>query len=219
MRPLTLSRPKALVEVAGKPLLDHVLDRFAASGIDRAVVNIHHFADLMRAHLSHRLERPEILISDESDEVLETGGGLVKARTLLGEDPVLVANIDAIWKEAETPEIERMKTAWDGKKMSALLLLAPMDKVLGFDGAGDFFLQADGRVSRRGEADRAPYAYAGSQILDPTVLDDYAQEPFSTNRIWDDLLKQGRVFGLPMQSFWMHVGDPSARDAAEARLV
>lgn len=218
MRPLTLARPKALVEVGGKTLLDHVLDRFAASGVERAVVNIHHFADLMRAHLSRRENRPDIVISDESDEVLETGGGLVKARPLLGDEPVMIANIDAIWREVDTPEIERMSAVWDGAHMSALLLLAPMDKTLGFDGAGDFFLDEDGRVTRRETAGSAPYAYAGSQILDPSVLDHYPAERFSTNRIWDDLLEQGRVFGLPMNAFWMHVGDPDAREAAEARL-
>ncbi|WP_421789964.1 nucleotidyltransferase family protein [Hyphobacterium sp.] len=218
MRPLTLDRPKALVEVGGKALLDHALDRFAAAGLSRAVVNIHHFADLMRAHLSARSGAPEIHISDETDALLETGGGLVKAQPLLGEAPVIISNIDAIWQEGGTPELDRLKAAWKGERMDALLLLAPMNAALGFDGAGDFFLEDTGQIRRRGDAKTAPFAYAGTQILNPAVLADYKAEPFSTNQIWDDLLAKGRVYGLAMDAFWMHVGDPTARDEAEARL-
>lgn len=218
MQPLTLTRPKALVEVGGKPLLDHVLDRFAMSGIERAVVNIHHFADQMRAHLAARTGAPEIAISDESDAVLETGGGLVKARGLLGEAPVVVSNIDAIWAERGAPELDRLIDAFDAEEMDALLLLAPAGNTLGYGGAGDFFLESDGRVRRRGEAAAAPFVYAGTQILNPRVLEAYREEPFSLNRIWNDLLARGRVSGQVMEAFWMHVGDPDARDAAERKL-
>lgn len=218
MRPLTLTRPKALVEVGGKALLDHVLDRFAASGVETVVVNIHHFADQMRLHLARRTGLPDIVISDETDLVLETGGGLVKARPLLGEDPVVVSNIDAIWAEPETSELDRLFAAFDAQRMDALLLLAPVGNTLGFQGAGDFFHEADGRVKRRGDADSAPFVYAGTQILNPSVIDGYREEPFSLNRIWDDLLAKGRVHGHVMSAFWMHVGDPEARDAAEQRL-
>ena len=218
MQPLTLTRPKALVEVGGKPLLDHVLDRFAMSGIERAVVNIHHFADQMRAHLAARTGAPEIAISDESDAVLETGGGLVKARGLLGEAPVVVSNIDAIWAERGAPELDRLIDAFDAEEMDALLLLAPAGNTLGYGGAGDFFLEPDGRVRRRGEAAAAPFVYAGTQILNPRILESYPEEPFSLNRIWNDLLARGRVSGQVMEAFWMHVGDPDARDAAERKL-
>ena len=218
MQPLTLTRPKALVEVGGKPLLDHVLDRFAMSGIERAVVNIHHFADQMRAHLAARTGAPEIAISDESDAVLETGGGLVKARGLLGEAPVVVSNIDAIWAERGAPELDRLIDAFDAEEMDALLLLAPAGNTLGYGGAGDFFLEPDGRVRRRGEAAAAPFVYAGTQILNPRILESYLEEPFSLNRIWNDLLARGRVSGQVMEAFWMHVGDPDARDAAERKL-
>lgn len=218
MQPLTLTRPKALVEVGGKPLLDHVLDRFAMSGIERAVVNIHHFADQMRAHLAARTGAPEIAISDESDAVLETGGGLVKARGLLGEAPVVVSNIDAIWAESGAPELDRLIAAFDEDRMDALLLLAPAANTLGYGDAGDFFLEADGLVRRRGEAAIAPFVYAGTQILNPRILESYPEEPFSLNRIWNDLLARGRVSGQVMEAFWMHVGDPDARDAAERKL-
>lgn len=218
MRPLTLSRPKALVEVGGKALLDHVLDRFAASGIETAVVNVHHFADQMRTHIAARAGAPDIIISDESDLVLETGGGLVKAREWLGDEPVVVSNIDAIWSEGESRELNRLMAAFDASRMDALLLLAPKENTLGYDGAGDFFLYADGQVGRRGAAKSAPFVYAGAQILNPHVLKNYREEPFSLNVVWNDLLARGRVYGHAMSAFWMHVGNPEAREAAERRL-
>lgn len=219
MRPLTLTRPKALVEVSNKALLDHVLDRFAAAGVRRAVVNIHHFADLMRDHLAGRSGVPDIRISDESDQVLETGGGLVKARAILGGKPVFVSNIDAIWKDGDISELDRLKAGWDGGRMDALFLLARRGHTLGYGGAGDFFLETDGRVRRRGDDKTAPFVFAGTQILNPAVLEKYPEELFSLNRIWDDLLSRGRVHGCVMDAFWMHVGDPEGRDAAEARLA
>ena len=218
MRPLTNDRPKALVELGGKTLLDWTLDRYAASGVERAVVNIHHFADRMEAHLAARDGAPEILVSDERAALLETGGGLAKARPLLGEGPVFVSNIDAVWTDSAAPELDRLQAAWKTGKMGALLLLAPMQRTLGFDGAGDFFLEPDGRLRRRGEASSAPYAYAGVQILDMAAMAGEPVERFSTNRIWNALLEEGRLYGLPMQAFWMHVGDPQAREEAEARL-
>lgn len=219
MRPLTLTRPKALVEVRDKALLDHVLDRFAAAGVRRAVVNIHHFADLMRDHLAVRSGAPDIRISDESDQVLETGGGLVKARAMLGGKPVFVSNIDAIWQDENMPELDRLKAGWDGGQMDALLLLARREQTLGYGGAGDFFLETDGRVRRRRDDKSAPFVFAGTQILNPAVLEAYPEDAFSLNRIWDDLLSRDRVHGLVMDAFWMHVGDPAARDAAEARFT
>jgi len=218
MRPLTLTRPKALVEVGGRALLDHVLNRFAAADVSTAVVNIHHFADQMRDHLMARTGVPAIRISDETKQVLETGGGLVKARPLLGAHPVFVSNIDAIWKDGSLSELERLKRAWDGGRMDALLLLAQREASLGYGGKGDFYLEADGRVRRKGKAGTAPFVFAGTQILNPAVLTGYPEAPFSLNRIWDDLLARGRVHGVVMDAFWMHVGDPDARDAAEARL-
>ncbi len=218
MRPLTLTRPKALVDVNNKALLDHVLDRFAVAGVSQAIVNIHHFTDSMRDHLAARSGMPAIRISDESDQVLETGGGLVKARAMLGGKPVFVSNIDAIWQDGGFAELDRLKAGWDSDRMDALLLLARRENALGYHGAGDFFLETDGRLRRRGRHETAPFVFAGTQILNPGVLKNYPEEPFSLNRIWDDLLTQGRVHGRVMEAFWMHVGDPEARDAAEARL-
>lgn len=218
MRPLTLDRPKALVSVQGRVLLDWALDRFAAAGVERCVVNIHHFADLMEAHLAGRSGAPALTISDERDDVLETGGGVVKALPELGSDPFFISNIDAVWLDEDERELDRLQSAWDPARMDALLLLAPMDRTLGFDGAGDAFLETDGRLRFRGDADAAPYAYAGVQILNPAVLAGREPVRFSMMDVWKELAAAGRIHGLAMRSFWMHVGDPVALAEAEARL-
>jgi len=217
MRPLTDDRCKALVEVAGKPLIDWTLDRLAASGVKRAAVNVHHYADALEAHLAGR-SSPQIAISDERGRLLDTGGGLVRAAPLLGPDPVYAANIDSLWIDRDERELDRLAARFDPENMDFLLLLARMDHCLGFDGAGDFFLDADGRLERRADRPAAPYAYAGVQILHPRVLDGLKAEPFSTNRLWDAALEKGRAYGLVMNAFWMHAGDPQARDAAENRI-
>lgn len=218
MRPLTDDRPKALVEVGGKVLLDWALDRFEAAGVEHTIINLHHFADAMEAHIRAHPRAAGLTVSDERDLVLETGGGVVKALPLLGEDPVFISNIDAIWVDGPEPELGRMRTAWDPERMDVLLLLAPMQATLGFHGAGDFFLGEDGRIAWRGEAERAPFAYAGVQIMKPSIMAGRTATRFSMTEIWRDLVPRGRVFGLPMQSFWMHVGDPAAVQAADARL-
>ncbi|WP_323760579.1 nucleotidyltransferase family protein [Maricaulis sp.] len=219
MRPITDERPKALVEVGGKCLLDWTLDRYAAGGVERCVVNIHHFADQMEAHLSARPDGPSITISDERGEVLETGGGVVKALPELGADPFFIANIDAIWEETGAASLDSLRTAWDGAAMDALLLLAPMNATLGFDGPGDAFLDAGGEVRFRGEAKSAPYAYAGVQILNPAVLAGRSVSRFSMMEVWRELAARGRLHGVTLPAFWMHVGDPRALAEAEARLA
>jgi len=218
MRPLTDDRAKAMVEVCGKTLIDHMLDRLQDAGIKRAVVNVHAHADHLEAHLAKRTGGPEIIISDERDQLLETGGGMVKALPLLGDGPVLACNIDAIWTEAGAPVIDSLLARWDGEIMDDLLLLAPKDKTLGYHGKGDFVFNHDGRLERRGDRKRAPYVYAGVQITKLDRLDKQPIEPFSRNRIWDQTLTVGAIFGHPLNGFWMHVGDPQARDDAEARL-
>lgn len=217
MRPLTDDRCKALVQVDGRALIDWTLDKLAAAGVRRAVVNAHHFADRLDDHLAARTA-PQIIVSDERAQLMDTGGGLVKAAPLLGAEPVIVANIDSLWVDGAAPELERLMARFDAKRMDFLLMLSPMDQNLGFPGAGDFFLQEDRRLLRRGARPSAPYAYAGVQIMHPRVLHGLAAEPFSTNRLWDAALQAGRAFGAPMQAFWMHVGDPVSRDAAENRL-
>lgn len=218
MRPLTDDRCKAMVEVCGKTLIDWTLDKFAKAGVERAVVNVHHYADALEAHIRDRTA-PRVVISDERETLLETGGGLVKAAPLLGADPVFVANSDSVWiDEGEESELSRLAAAFDPEVMDCLLLLAPLARQLGYGGKGDFLLHEDGRLERRGTRDSAPYAYAGVQVLHPRLLEGEPEEVFSTNRLWDKALQGSRVFGLPMESYWMHVGDPGAREEAETRL-
>jgi MurNAc alpha-1-phosphate uridylyltransferase len=216
MRPLTDDRPKALVEVAGKALVDHVLDRLAAAGVERAVVNVHYFAGRLEAHLALRRGGPIIVISDERGELLETGGGVRKARALLGESPVIVANIDSIWTETGGSAVRALAESWDPARMDVLLMVAPRGSI-GFEGAGDFEMAGDRRLAFRTAA-RAPWGYMGLHLMKPQVVDREGPGPFSLARVWRRLAEEGRLYGVPLNGEWMHVGDPAARDAAEARL-
>jgi MurNAc alpha-1-phosphate uridylyltransferase len=219
MRPLTLDRPKALAPLAGRPLIDHVMDRLAAAGVARVVVNVHAFADALEAHLKLRTD-VEVLISDERGGLLETGGGLKAARPLLGEDPILVANVDSIWIEPPgRPVLDTLIAAWDGARMDDLLLLAPTAASLGFAGPGDFHRAPDGRLIHRGGDPAAPFAQAGVHMLPPGLIDAWPTSPHSVFQHWMDMAARGRLHGVVMEGVWMHVGDPAARDAAEARLA
>lgn len=218
MRPLTDDRPKALVEVGGKPLVDHVLDRLAAVGVERAVVNVHWFADRLEAHLAARGRGPEIAISDERAELLETGGGLKKARALLGEDPVFVANIDSVWVD-RGDALNQLARLWNPSIMDAALLLARREGSIGFEGDGDFFLEEDHRLAFRGDAPAAPFAYMGVHICRPDYVAAGPEGPFSLSALWRRSAAAGRLYGSVLDGDWMHVGDPGAREAAEARLA
>jgi MurNAc alpha-1-phosphate uridylyltransferase len=218
MRPLTDDRPKALVEVGGRALIDHVLDRLAEAGVTRAVVNVHWFADRLEAHLGPRGRGPEIVISDERDLLLETGGGLKKARPLLGDAPVFVANIDSVWID-RGDALGDLVRLWDPSRMDAALLLARREGAIGFEGDGDFFLADDGRLTFRGEAPAAPFAYMGVHITRPGYADEGPEGPFSLSPLWRASAAAGRLYGCVLDGDWMHVGDPQARDEAEARLA
>lgn len=218
MRPLTNDRPKALVAVGGKTLIDHNLDRLVAAGVKRAVVNVHAFADLLEAHLKRRTDI-EIVISDERAQLMETGGGIRQARPLLGDDPIIVCNIDSVWEEWNGSALTRLAYSFNPAKHSAKLMLAQMDQCLGFEGAGDFFMDEGGKLSFRNDAPSAPWAYTGAQIIDPRIVDEEPLEPFGFMRVWRKLQEEGRLHGAPLGGFWMHVGDPQARDQAEARLA
>jgi N-acetyl-alpha-D-muramate 1-phosphate uridylyltransferase len=218
MRPLTNDRPKALVQVGGQALIDHVLDRLVAAGITRAVVNVHAFADLLEAHVRRRTDL-EVGISDERTLLMETGGGVRQALPLLGDGPIVVANIDSVWEESGGSAIARLIAGYNAGTMGARLMLADMDGQLGYDGAGDFHAEADGRIRFRGEVPSAPFAYMGVQVIDPALVAAEPLEPFSFTRVWRRLAAEGRLYGAPLGGFWMHVGDPQAREAAEARLA
>ena len=218
MRPLTDARPKPLIEVRGKALIDRMLDPLVEAGVKRVIVNVHYLADQVEAHLRARTD-VEIIISDERGEVLETGGALAKARALLGERPILVANTDAFWAPASPDPVRALADAFDPAAMDALLLVADTGRTLGFHGPGDFFREVGGAMTRRGEADRAPYAYCGLRIIRPQLYDSEPVERFSALRVWDALIPERRLHGLLLDRFWLHVGDPQALKDAEMWLA
>lgn len=215
MRPITDTLPKPLVRIGGKAMLDHMLDRLAEAGVEEAVVNVHHLAGQVEAHLVDRT-RPRITISDERAELLETGGGVRKALPLLGAAPFFHVNSDALWRETGRPAMKAMAAAWDPDRMDMLLLLADRETSLGFDGAGDFVLADDARVSRRGSAASAPHVYAGVAILKPELFADTPEGPFSLNLLFDRAIARGRLFGERLEGRWLHVGTPDAIAPAEA---
>jgi MurNAc alpha-1-phosphate uridylyltransferase len=224
MRPLTDDRPKALIEVGGRTLIDHMLDRLAEAGVKRAVVNSHAFADRLIDHLCQR-PAPTILISDERDQPspLETGGGIKRARHLLGEAPILVANIDSVWIEDGEPPaaaIRRLCERFDPGRETARLLLARMERTSGFDGPGDVFMDGNDRlIPRRGSgAPTAPLNYMGVHIVDPRPIYDRPESAFGLFPLWVEWAAGGRLAGQVLDGDWMHVGDPAALKAAEARL-
>lgn len=218
MRPLTDDRPKPLVEVAGKALIDYALDRFAAAGIARAVVNVHYFADMLEAHLKQRA-RPQILISDERGALLETGGGLKKAAPLLGSAAFYCANTDAILLDEDGEEACRLLArGFDPETMDALLLLVPRERTSGYQGAGDFDIAADKRIAFRA-GPTAAHVFTGLQILSPQLLEDAPEEAFSTRLLWERAQRKGRLYGAVYSGSWMHVGDMAGLKAAEARLA
>lgn len=214
MRPLTDTLPKPLVPLKGKPLIDHVLDRLAAGGISRAVVNVHHFADRIEAHLAGRT-RPAIAISDERGELLDTGGGVVKALPLLGRAPFLIHNSDSVWIEGVGSNIARLIAAFDPDRMDSLMLLALGATSLGYDGHGDFVMASDGMLERRGERREAPFAFTGVSIAHPRLFADAPKGRFSLNVLWDRAIQRQRLFGLRLDGVWMHVGTPQAIEDAE----
>lgn len=217
MRPLTEHMPKPLVPVAGKALIDHVLDRLDAAGVETAVVNIHHFADQMERHLAGR-RSPRIVLSDERGELLDTGGGVKKALPFLGEAPFFHLNSDTIWIDGVRPNLLRLASAFDAKQMDALLLLAATATSVGYEGRGDYVLGADGRLTRRGERDVAPFVYAGAAILAPSLFKSAPNGGFSLVRLFDSAMQEGRLHGIRLEGTWMHVGTPEAIAAAEAAI-
>ncbi|MEQ8327643.1 MAG: nucleotidyltransferase family protein, partial [Parvibaculum sp.] len=189
MRPLTDTMPKPLVPFAGKPLIDHVLDRLEEAGIEEAVVNVHHFADMLEAHLAAR-KSPRIVISDERAELLDTGGGTKKALPLLGEEPILTFNSDSVWAEELGSNLAELIAAWDPERMDALLMIAEAARTIGYVGRGDFTMDASGLLSRRGPSTTAPFMFAGVQIVKPALFADGPAGPFSTNLVWDRLIEK-----------------------------
>lgn len=214
MRPLTDQVPKPLVRLKGRALIDHVLDRLATAGIARAVVNVHYMADAIEVHLRQR-KSPQVVISDERGLLLDTGGGVVHALPLLGKGPFLIHNSDSVWIEGVGSNLERLFAAWDGGAMDSLMLLASAATSLGYEGAGDFSMGTDGRLMRRGERQMAPFVFTGVSIAHPSMFAGAPQGAFSLNRLWDDAIDKGRLFGIRLEGLWMHVGTPEALTEAE----
>lgn len=217
MRPITDTRPKGLVEVAGKPLIDYVIDPLVAAGVERVVVNVHAHADQLQGHLARRKDA-EVLISDERAGLLETGGGVKNARRLLGESPIWVANSDYVWIEDGEPPLDLLARTWDPARMDACVIVVPKDRTSGFDTPGDFFRDAAGALTHRGLAAEAPLHCFGIQIMDPTAVYADPREVFSLFDFWLAATRTGRMFGVQPGGFWMQVGDPAALAFAETRL-
>lgn len=218
MRPLSRDIPKPLVPLAGRTLLDRVLDRIADAGIARAVVNVHWLADAIEAHLARRT-RPAITVSDERAELLDTGGGVNRALPLLGAEPFLIHNSDTVWIERQVSNLARLAAGFEPERMDALLLLADRATSLGYEGRGDFSMDANGRLLRVRPGETAPHVFAGASIAAPRLFRETPEGPFSLNRVWDRALLEGRLFGLKLDGVWMHVGDPAAHAAAEGRIA
>ena len=217
MRPLTETMPKPLVPLMGQTLLDHVLDRLAAAGIETAVVNVHYLPEQIEAHVAARAgHAPRIVISDERDLLLDTGGGAAKAMPLLGRGPFFIHNSDSVWSEGLTPALPDMQRVWDAERMDCLLLLAPLSTSIGYHARGDFDMAPDGRLSRRGERQVVPFAFAGVSLCTAALFEDAPDGPFSLNVLWDRALAKDRLHGIPLDGRWMHIGTPEALVEAEA---
>ncbi|MBH0238846.1 nucleotidyltransferase family protein [Methylobrevis albus] len=218
MRPLSATTPKPLIEVRGRALVDHVLDRLVEAGVETAVVNVHYLADLVEVHVLKRTA-PAIIISDERDRLLDTGGGVVKALPHFGDEPFYHLNSDSIWIEGIRPNLAMLAEHFDASRMDMLLLLAPTVSSVGYDGVGDFVMDKDGRLARRPERDVAPFVYAGAAIIHPRIFEGETVAPFSLNRFFDAGIDAGRLFGLRMDGIWLHVGTPQAIGEAEASIA
>lgn len=218
MRPLTDHIPKPMVPVAGKPLIDHVLDKLAAAEVARAVVNVHYLPDQIVAHLAGRA-RPAVTISDERNVILGTGGAVVKALPLLGTAPFFHLNADTLWIDGVEPNLVRLAQAFDPTRMDVLLLLAPTAGSIGYHGKGDFVMEPSGRLIRRGEREVVPFVYAGVAILTPRLFADAPEGEFSLNAVFDRAAEAGRLHGLRIDGTWMHVGTPDAVEAAEKAFL
>jgi N-acetyl-alpha-D-muramate 1-phosphate uridylyltransferase len=214
MRPLTDRMPKPLVPVAGSPLLDHVLDKLAGAGVGEAVVNVHYLPDQIIDHVAKRT-RPRVIISDERDAVLGTGGGVVKALPLLGNAPFFHLNADTMWIDGVRPNLTRLAEAFDPARMDILLLMAPTASSIGYSGSGDYAMASDGALRKRKENQVVPFVYAGVAILSPSLFAEAPAGEFSLIKLFDRAGEQERLFGLRLDGVWMHVGTPDAVRAAE----
>jgi MurNAc alpha-1-phosphate uridylyltransferase len=217
MRPLTATQPKPMVRVAGKPLIDHALDRLADAGVAKAVVNVHYLADALEAHVLAR-RAPQVTISDERALLLETGGGMIRALPHL-PDPFFALNADNIWLDGPNNAFAELSRRWDPDQMDALLLLVPHARAANFGGPGDFHMDALGKLSRRRDGRIAPFIYTGIQLVSHRLLRDAPEGPFSTNILWNRAIAEGRLYCLSFSGLWFEVGTPQAIRPTEEALT
>lgn len=218
MRPLTETRPKPLVEVKGKALIDYGLGKLLAAGVERVVVNVHHFPEQIEAWAKRQSE-PTIEISDERAELLDTGGGIAFALPRLGPDPFFVVNSDSIWIDGKTPGLSRLRAAWRDETMDCLLLLCQLEKAVGYNGKGDFVRLDDGTLLRHHDRSESALVYIGAYLVHPRLFDGAPKGAFSMNILWDKAIASGRLRGLVHDGLWFHVGTPGSIAVAEAGLV
>lgn len=218
MRPLTVHKPKPLIEVAGKPLIEYAFDKLRLAGVGKAVVNVHYMPEQVEVYVADCVTDLDIIISDERAQLLETGGGLVQALPMIAGDPFFCINSDAIWTDGEVDGLTRLAQAWDAETMDGLLLLVPRARAFSHRGNGDFSIDDKGRPVRRGTAPDAPFVYTGIQLLSHAFLDDAPSGPFSTNILWDRSIAKGRLFALEHQGDWFDIGSPAAIAPTEEAL-
>ena len=218
MRPLTNDTPKPLVKVARRALIDHAIDRLVAAGVTMIVVNVHYHAEKLRQHLAGRRD-VEMRISDETDAILGTGGGIVRALPHFEGEPFFIHNSDSIWAEGYGHALDRLKTRWNANEMDSLLLMASLVNSMGYEGRGDFLMDSDGRLSSVPEGKLSPFAYPGAAILHPRLFEDAPRGAFPLLMLWERAIERGRLFGMRLDGVWMHVGTPEALKEAEAFLA
>jgi len=217
MQPLTATRPKPMVELNGRPLIDYTLDRLATHSISPIVVNVHYLADMLEQHLENS-SITDVVIADERDELLDTGGGANANLEILGPDRFFILNSDSLWIEDGTDNLAAMLTAWDSDTMDCLMLLAPTGNSLGYSGNGDFNISADGRLLARASDAKAAFVHTGCCLIHPRIFAGAPAGPFSLNLLWNKALAHKRLFGLELKGQWLHIGTPEALTAAEEKL-
>ena len=219
MRPLTETRPKPLVEVAGKAMIDHCFEKLVEAGVGKAVVNVHYLADMMEAHLAALHYPIKIRVSDERAQLLETGGGLAQAESMIDEEIFFCINSDNLWTDGPTNSLHRLAQTWDDRRMDALLLLVPRNAAHNYQGTGDFHLDEENRISRKRPDQQAPLIFSGIQLISKRLLRDAPEGPFSTNIFWERAIGEGRMFGIVHEGEWFEVGSPQAIAPTEAALA
>lgn len=219
MRPLTDDKPKPLVKVAGKAMIDHCFDKLAETGVEKVIVNVHYFPEMMESHLKTADYPFDFRVSDERLQLMETGGGLVQAQSLIDEYPFYCINSDNLWSDGSSSCLNQLAEFWDEARMDALLLVVPHSKARNYKGSGDFILDDDGHITRKPTGGEGPYIYTGVQLISKRLLRDAPGGPFSTNILWDRAITEGRLFGLVHKGEWYEVGSPDAIAPTEAALA